>query len=143
MRAREWPVSVLAVTMLILPALEAALRVDDWPASRVAMFSRRIADTTPVRRTKLVGTNARGDTVELRAFDLGLHPNAFNRQLPPDPKLLGPACGALGRLYNQRVRFPGLRLTALHAEVTVSTPVGVPPPQPARWTVPCPLEDHR
>ena len=139
MHPREWAVSALVVVVLAIPIAEAFWRVDDWPASRVAMFSRRVSPTTPVRRVKLVGTNVRGDVVELRPFDVGLDPIQFNRQLPTDPALLAAACGGLGRLYNERMRFPAFRLSALRAEMTTVPRPGQPPPTPASWSVACPL----
>lgn len=48
MRPREWPLSALFVSVIALGVAEAAWRLDDWPASRVAMLSRHVSATTPV-----------------------------------------------------------------------------------------------
>ena len=139
MRPREWALSVCFLAVIGLQIAEAVWRLDALPLSTVSMFSRRIAPTTPVRRVTLVGTLARGDTTEMQAMHFGLTPDQFGRRLPPDIRLLGLECGALGRSYNERVRFPGLRLTALRADVVVLQRPGMPPPPQPRWSVDCPL----
>jgi hypothetical protein len=141
-RRRERWLSVLFVAVTALPVAEAMWRLDDWPASRVAMFSRRIAPTTPVRRIRLVGSNAVGQVAELGPHDLGLDGSEFARQLPSHYIALATSCSVLGRLYNERQRVPTLRLVALRAEVTmVQRPGGPPPPAPASWSVECRLDD--
>jgi hypothetical protein len=139
MRRREWALSAFFVAVIGLQIAEAVWRLDAWPLSTVSMFSRRIAPTTPVRHVTLVGTFARGDTAELSAMHFGLTPDQFGRRLPADVRFLGIECGALGRSYNERQRFPGLRLTALRADVVVLQRPGMPPPALPKWSVDCPL----
>jgi hypothetical protein len=139
MRPREWALSALFVAVIGLQFAEAVWRLDAWPLSTVSMFSRRIAPTTPVRRITLVGTLARGDTTELGPIHFGLTPDQFGRRLPPDVRFLAIQCGELGRSYNERQQFPGLRLTALRADVVVLQRPGMPPPALPKWSVDCPL----
>ena len=137
MRPREWALSAFFLAVIGLQVAEAVWRLDAWPLSTVSMFSRRIAPTTPVRHVRLVGTLARGDTTELGPLHFGLTPDQLGRRLPPDAGPLGIACGALGRSYNERQAFPGLRLTRLWAEVELVQRPGM---ALSRWSVECPLE---
>jgi hypothetical protein len=136
-RAREWALSALFVVVLALPVAEAVMRIEAWPLTTVAMFSRRIPPSVPVRWVTLVGTMADGTVREMTARDFGLTSNELGRRVPPDVRLLGKGCSELGRAYNAQPRPPERRLTALRADVTVAARPGAPPPALPRWGADC------
>jgi len=137
MRAREWALSALFVVVLALPIAEAVMRLEAWPLTTVAMFSRRIPPSVPVRWVTLVGTMADGTVREMTALDFGLTSNELVRRLPPDVRWLGKSCGELGQAYNGRPLPTERRLAKLRADVTVASRPGAPPPAVPHWSADC------